>query len=190
MGECMDDEWVNEEGDSFLFDFSRGNKGIYNTIEQRYACILCFKVCTYVHDDTREWMGSSVCGNDERERAVSSFFFSLFFLIFSFFGRIEKKKSWPKEIANATDRDAFLRLRIFFLPLWILLLLLWIEEDEKIKNKVKKSEKLRGEREERNENLYILYSVEFTSAFKRFEGVKRYEGKEKRGEGGRRIIGK
>ena len=128
-----------------------------------------------------EW--DRMCVETMRERAVSSFFFSLFFLIFSFFGRIEKKKSWPKEIANATDRDAFLRLRIFFLPLWILLLLLWIEEDEKIKNKVKKSEKLRGEREERNENLYILYSVEFTSAFKRFEGVKRYERKEKGGKG-------
>lgn len=92
MGECMDDEWVNEEGDSFLFDFSRGNKGIYNTIEQRYACILCFKVCTYIHDDTREWMGSSVCGNDERERAVSSFFFSLFFFNFLVFWKNRKKK--------------------------------------------------------------------------------------------------
>lgn len=189
MGECMDDEWVNEEGDSFLFDFSRGNKGIYNTIEQRYACILCFKVCTYVHDDTREWMGSSVCGNDERERAVSSFFFSLFFLIFSFFGRIEKKKSWPKEIANATDRDAFLRLRIFFLPLWILLLLLWIEEDEKIKNKVKKVRNFE-ERERREMKTSIYYiasnSLQPSNVSKAWKGMR---GKKKGGRG-RRIIGK
>lgn len=108
MGECMDDEWVNEEGDSFLFDFSRGNKGIYNTIKQRYACILCFKVCTYVHDDTREWMGSSVCGNDERERAVSSFFFSLFFFNFLVFWKNRKKKKLTER-----DRERDRSRRIF-----------------------------------------------------------------------------
>lgn len=112
MGECMDDEWVNEEGDSFLFDFSRGNKGIYNTIKQRYACILCFKVCTYVHDDTREWMGSSVCGNDERERAVSSFFFSLFFFNFLVFWKkkkkVDRKRSRTRQIeTHFYDYESF-----------------------------------------------------------------------------------
>lgn len=112
MGECMDDEWVNEEGDSFLFDFSRGNKGIYNTIKQRYACILCFIVCTYVHDDTREWMGSSVCGNDERERAVSSFFFSLFFFNFLVFWKkkkkVDRKRSRTRQIeTHFYDYESF-----------------------------------------------------------------------------------
>lgn len=188
MGECMDDEWVNEEGDSFLFDFSRGNKGIYNTIKQRYACILCFKVCTYVHDDTREWMGSNVCGNDERESCFFVLFLSFFFNFLVFWKK--KKKSWPKEIANATDRDAFLRLRIFFLPLWILLLLLWTEEDEKIKNKVKKSEKLRGERERREMKTSIYYiasnSLQPSNVSKAWKGMR---GKKKGGRG-RRIIGK
>lgn len=136
-----------------------------------------------------EW--DRVCVETMKERELFLRSFSLFFfLIFSFFGRIEKKKSWPKEIANATDRDAFLRLRIFFLPLWILLLLLWIEEDEKIKNKVKKSEKLRGERERREMKTSIYYiasnSLQPSNVSKAWKGMR---GKKKGGRG-RRIIGK
>lgn len=70
-----------------------------------------------------EWDDRAMCGNDERERereVVSLFFFSFFFLIFSFFGRIEKKKNRPKEIAN-TDRDAFFTTTNLFLPRTILL---------------------------------------------------------------------
>lgn len=136
-----------------------------------------------------EW--DRVCVETMKERELFLRSFSLFFfLIFSFFGRIEKKKSWPKEIANATDRDAFLRLRIFFLPLWILLLLLWTEEDEKIKNKVKKSEKLRGERERREMKTSIYYiasnSLQPSNVSKAWKGMR---GKKKGGRG-RRIIGK
>lgn len=116
MGECMDDEWVNEEGDSFLFDFSRGNKGIYNTIKQRYACILCFKVCTYVHDDTREWMGSNVCGNDERESCFFVLFLSFFFLIFSFFGR-KKKKLTERDRERDRSRRIFTTTNLFLTTL-------------------------------------------------------------------------
>lgn len=124
----------------------------------------------------------------ERELFLRSFSL-FFFLIFSFFGRIEKKKSWPKEIANATDRDAFLRLRIFFLPLWILLLLLWIEEDEKIKNKVKKVRNFE-ERERREMKTSIYYiasnSLQPSNVSKAWKGMR---GKKKGGRG-RRIIGK
>lgn len=111
MGECMDDEWVNEEGDSFLFDFSRGNKGIYNTIKQRYACILCFKVCTYVHDDTREWMGSNVCGNDERESCFFVLFLSFFFNFLVFWKKkkkVDRKRSRTRQIeTHFYDYESF-----------------------------------------------------------------------------------
>lgn len=145
-------EWTRRETLFFLIFLAETRVYIYNTIEQRYACILCFKVCTctwwysWVNGIERAWKWER-----ERERAVSLFFFSLFFLIFSFFGRIKEKKIDRKRSRTQIethfyDDESFLTT--------------WYSEPKKtkmrrnIKNKIKK--KWETSRREKWKPLYTI----------------------------------
>lgn len=171
-------EWTRRETLFFLIFLAETRVYIYNTIEQRYACILCFKVCTctwwysWVNGIERAWKWER-----ERERAVSLFFFSLFFLIFSFFGRIKEKKIDRKRSRTQIethfyDDESFLTT--------------WYSEPKKtkmrrnIKNKIKKVRNF--EEREMKTSIYYIVSNSLQSSVCKRKGVKRYEGGKKGGE--------
>lgn len=177
-------EWMRKETLFFLIFLAETR--VYNTIEQRYACILCFKVCTCT------WWYSRVNGmiercvemTREREREVVSLFFFSFFFFFNFlvFWKNRKQKKIDRKRSRTQIETHFLRRRIFSYHVryysepkktrrW--------EDKDKIKEKVRRSE-------ERNENLYILCRIHFSlqtcaNASKAWKGMK---GGRKGGEGG------